>query len=120
VETVEEGDDDDGEDDDSDNSGSGSSSSGRGSSGSGKLRSIEVKDAVVNGSTFPVDETSGRPVIAFSERGIPVDPSNPTRWGSGAGAIYLTDGQQAVYAAVVQPMGDVKLRKYEPATGDWR
>jgi hypothetical protein len=74
----------------------------------------------VNGSTFPVDEASGRPVIAFSERGIPVDPSNPTSWGSGAGAIYLTDGKEAVYAAVVQPMGGVKLRKYEPGTGEWR
>ncbi len=76
-------------------------------------------EAVVNGSTFPVDEATGRPMIAFSERGIPVDPEHPTSWGSGAGAIYLTDGTETVYAAVVAPMGDIKLRKYDSASGSW-
>jgi len=92
------------------------SNSGPGSSNSG----TKVADAVVNGATFPIDAISGRPVIAFSERGIPVDPENPTRWGSGAGAIYLTDGHSVVYAAVVQPLGDVKLRVFDNISGDWR
>lgn len=81
---------------------------------------LRVADAVRNGATFPVDEVSGRPVIAFSERGIPVDPSNPTNWGSGAGAIYLTDRHATVYAAVVQPMGSVKMRVFDPGTNSWR
>ena len=107
-----------------DNSGEGSSSSGEDGSSEGSsetlLRTEEVAASVVNGSTFPIDQASGRPVIAFSERGIPVDPSRPTSWGSGAGAIYLTDGQDSVYAAVVQPMGGIKIRKYEPASQQWR
>jgi hypothetical protein len=79
-----------------------------------------VADVVVNGATFPIDEASGRPVIAFSERGIPVDPQNPTNWGSGAGAIYMTDGKNAVYAAVVQPLGNVQLRMFDNVSGEWR
>ncbi|MGH9885164.1 MAG: pilus assembly FimT family protein, partial [bacterium] len=91
-------------------SGSGSESSGSGKSGAGKVaRASTVAQTVVNGSTVPLDAESGRPVVAFSERGIPVDPSTPTRWGSGAGAIYLTDGKQALYAAIVNPLGGVKL-----------
>jgi type IV pilus assembly protein PilA len=109
---------DDEEEDDEDSSGPGSGlESGAAQTTTAGAR---VEDAVVNGSTFPVDEATGRPVIAFSERGIPVDPQNPTRWGSGAGAIYLTDGTEAVFAAVVHPMGEIKLRKYEPAANEWR
>jgi prepilin-type N-terminal cleavage/methylation domain-containing protein len=91
------------------------------SSSSGKsVSKVKVADAVVNGATFPVDEQSGRPVIAFSERGIPVDPANPTSWGSGAGAIYMTDGRSTVYAAVVQPLGNVQLRVFDNVGGRWR
>jgi type II secretory pathway pseudopilin PulG len=83
-------------------------------------RTERVADAVVNGATFPLDADSGRPVIAFSERGIPVDPQTPTSWGSGAGAVYVTDRHSMVYAAVVRPMGGVKLRVFDNAKGDWR
>jgi type II secretory pathway pseudopilin PulG len=83
-------------------------------------RNDRVADTVVNGATFPVDAESGRPVIAFSERGIPVDPSQPTSWGSGAGAVYLTDRHATVYAAVVQPMGSVAVRVYDHGTNAWR
>ncbi len=102
---------------------SGSGSSGSGSSGTGSDTTVSeqrVADVVVNGATFPVDEESGRPVIAFSERGIPVDPANPTSWGSCAGAIYMTDGRSTVYAAVVQPLGNVQLRVFDRVTGQWR
>jgi prepilin-type N-terminal cleavage/methylation domain-containing protein len=101
---------------------SGEGESGEGKSGSGKstVSEARVVDAVVKGATFPIDDASGRPVIAFSERGIPVDPQNPTNWGSGAGAIYMTDGKNAVYAAVVQPLGNVQLRMFDNVSGEWR
>jgi prepilin-type N-terminal cleavage/methylation domain-containing protein len=83
-------------------------------------RNDRVADTVVNGATFPVDVASGRPVIAFSERGIPVDPTQPTNWGSGAGAVYLTDRHATVYAAVVQPMGSVKVRVFDRGANAWR
>ncbi len=102
-------------------SGSGSGgSSGKGSGETVEAREEKAADAVVNGATFPIDADSGRPVIAFSERGIPVDPANPGRWGSGAGAVYLTDENANVYAAVVEPMGGVKVRAFERAKGTWR
>jgi prepilin-type N-terminal cleavage/methylation domain-containing protein len=123
------------------NSGQGSSSSGSGSGNSqgedsgteseggpatlatdvaSLARSSKVIDTVVNGATFPVDATSGLPVIAFSEHGIPVDPADPNAWGSGAGGVYLTDGDSTVYAALVEPLGDVKLRVFDPATQTWQ
>jgi prepilin-type N-terminal cleavage/methylation domain-containing protein len=109
------------EDSGSGSSGSGSTGSGTTSTSSGKTaRAATVSESVVNGSTFPIDQESGRPVIAFSERGIPVDPRTPTRWGSGAGAIYLTDGKDALYAAIVNPLGSIKLKKYEAASNTWR
>ena len=79
-----------------------------------------LADLVVNGTTFPIDEESGRPVVAFSERGIPVDPTSPTNWGSGAGAVYVTDGHSTVYAALVQPLGNVQLRIFDHASREWR
>jgi prepilin-type N-terminal cleavage/methylation domain-containing protein len=101
---------------------SGSSGSTPSSSGSGSaaVSRSAVSETVVNGATFPVDPVSGRPVVAFSERGIPVDPSNPNAWGTGAGGIYLSDGASAVYAALVQPLGDVQLRAFDRASGSWK
>jgi prepilin-type N-terminal cleavage/methylation domain-containing protein len=84
-------------------------------------RDSMMADTVVNGATFPVDVTSGRPVIAFSAQGIPVDPSDPNAWGSGAGGIYLTDADgSAVFAALVAPLGEVKLRAYDSGSGTWK
>ena len=84
-------------------------------------RSTTVAETVVNGATFPVDAVSGRPVIAFSELGIPVDPANPNSWGSGAGGMYLTDSTgSTIVAALVEPLGDIKLRTYDPTTQSWK
>jgi prepilin-type N-terminal cleavage/methylation domain-containing protein len=84
-------------------------------------RGSTVAETVVNGATFPVDDVSGRPVIAFSERGVPVDPVDPSAIGSGAGGIYFTDASQStVVAAIVGPMGDVKLRTYDAASDSWK
>ncbi|MEX2204972.1 MAG: prepilin-type N-terminal cleavage/methylation domain-containing protein [Myxococcota bacterium] len=79
-----------------------------------------LAETVVNGATFPIDAASGRPVVAFSERGIPVDPANPSSWGSGAGAFYVTDGHDTLYAAVVQPLGAVQLHAFDNASRKWR
>jgi prepilin-type N-terminal cleavage/methylation domain-containing protein len=107
-------------------SGSGSSegegpASGNGETGATTANSARsVSDSVVNGATFPIDAESGRPVIAFSERGIPVDPAQPTAWGGGAGGLYLTDGHASVYAAIVQPLGEVQMRMFDVASGTWK
>jgi Tfp pilus assembly protein FimT len=79
-----------------------------------------VLETAVNGSTFPTDEVSGLPVVAFSERGIPVDPADSSTWGSGAGGIYVTDGERAVFAAIVEPLGSVQIRRYDAASNEWR
>jgi len=75
---------------------------------------------VVDGATFPIDPASGQPVVAFSERGIPVDPSDPSSLGSGAGGIYLTDGDTIVTAAVVAPLGEVQVMTFDPASNTWK
>ena len=59
-------------------------------------------------------------MIAFSERGVAVDPASPTAWGSGAGGVYLTDGDSTVFAAVVSPLGDVQLRVFDTGSSTWR
>ena len=100
----------------SNGNGSGNAGSGNGNGGA----QATLAESVVNGTTFPVDATDGRPVVAFSERGIPVDPSSPTEWGSGAGGIYLTDGDSTVVAAVVAPLGEVQLRVFDASSGSWR
>jgi hypothetical protein len=79
-----------------------------------------VAATATNGTTFPMSEDAGVPAIAFNERGIPVSPDSPDEWGSGAGAVYLTDNESAVYAAVLSPMGEVGVRRYEPATASWK
>jgi type II secretory pathway pseudopilin PulG len=103
-------------------SGSGSGSSGSSGSGSsGSSRSTEtVKDTVTNGTTFSVSEEVGAPTIAFNERGIPVSPDSPQDWGSGAGAVYMTDNEKAVYAAVVSPLGEVSLVRYDANAQSWK
>ena len=113
--------------------GNGSSSSSSGSSDDGSEgqvaadgtltyppRSSTVADTVVDGATFPIDPASGPPVVAFSERGIPVDPSDPSSLGSGAGGIYLTDGDTIVTAAVVAPLGEVQVMTFDPASNTWK
>jgi hypothetical protein len=82
-------------------------------------RTSTVAETAVNGATFPVDD-EGRPVVAFSERGIPVDPSHPNDWGTGAGGVYLTDGESTVVGAVVAPLGDVQLRLFDVASASWQ
>jgi hypothetical protein len=113
-----------------DGSGSGSSGSGSGSSGQSEPQARaetgtsspagSVSTIATHGTTFPVSEEEGVPAIAFNERGIAVSPDAPDDWGSGAGAVYLTDNDNAVYAAVVSSMGELRVVHYEPATSSWK
>jgi type II secretory pathway pseudopilin PulG len=116
-----------------DGGGSSSGNSGEGSGTSGSTDRVSsttsallstaretVKDAVKNGTTFEVSDKEGVPAIAFNERGIPVSLDAPQDWGSGAGAVYLTDNANAVYAAVLSPLGEVSTSRYDAATGTWK
>ena len=49
----------------------------------------------------------------------PSRSANPTEWSSGAGAIYLTDGDSTVVAAVVAPLGAVQLREFDTGSASW-
>jgi Tfp pilus assembly protein PilE len=72
----------------------------------------------VNGATFPISETHGVPAMAFNEKGVPVGLDTRHDWGSGSGAIFVTDGE-VVYSAFVLPLGAVSERRYDPATNTW-
>ena len=117
--------------DSEDSSGSGSSSSGKGSgkaagtaTASGQVakvaRTATIAETVVNGATFPIDAVSGRPVIAFSERGVRSIP--PARPVGQRRRRDLPDRRRldTVYAAVVSPLGDVQLRVFDAGTSGWR
>jgi type II secretion system protein H len=75
---------------------------------------------VVNGTTFPLSDVAGIPALAFTERGVPVDLDTPTAWGTGAGSVYVTDGEQVVYAASVAPLGSVRERRFDTVTNGWQ
>jgi prepilin-type N-terminal cleavage/methylation domain-containing protein len=74
---------------------------------------------LTEGASFPNDPNTGRPAVGFTAQGVPVDLNTPTSWGTGAGAFYMTDGTAAVYAAVVGPLGEVRVRALNPGTGEW-
>jgi prepilin-type N-terminal cleavage/methylation domain-containing protein len=76
--------------------------------------------AVANGASFKIDPNTGVPGVGFTARGVPVDLANPGSWGSGAGAYYVTDNVDSVYAAEVGPLGEVRVRSLSGATNDWR
>jgi type II secretory pathway pseudopilin PulG len=76
------------------------------------------------GVTFPEDEVREMPGIGFTTQGFPIslpptvtDP--PGAPGSGAGTYYITDNDDAVYAATLLPLGGTRLRLYRPSIGDW-
>lgn len=75
---------------------------------------------LTEGTSFPNDPNTGRPAVGFTAQGVPVDLNNPTGWGTGAGAFYVTDGSAAVYATVVGPLGEVRVRALNPGTGEWQ
>ena len=73
--------------------------------------------ALANGTTFP--NFAGSPAVGFTPRGIPVDLNNTNIPGSGAGAFYITDNDKTVYAAVLMPLGGVRVRVLDPQLNNW-
>ena len=101
------------------NSGPGNNFAGPGNNNAGgNGNGPPAENLLTNGTSFGIDPT-GRPAVAFNERGIPVDPANPTDWASGAGGVYLTDNGKNVFGAVVSPLGDIRVIGYNPATSVW-
>ncbi len=49
------------------------------------------------------------PAVAFTPRGVAVRTTATASIGSGAGSFYITDNQNAVYAASVSPLGEVRV-----------
>ncbi len=72
---------------------------------------------VAAGASFKVDPNTGALGVGFTARGVPVDLANTGNWGSGAGAYYVTDNIQNVFAAEVGPLGEVRVRALSGATG---
>jgi len=79
---------------------------------------------VVDGAHFPNHFDGDIPAaVGFTSRGVTFQvtaPANPIVVGSGSGAYYVTDGQAAVYAAIVLPLGEVRVRAYSAGTDQWR
>jgi len=83
--------------------------------------------ALVNGTSFPTAAFApfnGNPAIGFTPQGIPVSLATPATPGSGAGAIYVTDGNKSVYSVVLLPLGGIRVRALQPnpniALSTWR
>ena len=61
--------------------------------------------------------------LAFSPQGIPVAAPNPVNtppvWGSGTGAYYLTDSNNAGFAVNVGALGEIRVSSWNDATGIW-
>lgn len=61
--------------------------------------------------------------FAFTSQGIPVasplPPGTPPVWGSGAGAYYVTDSNDSVFAVTVGPLGEVRVSSWNNAQGVW-
>ena len=61
--------------------------------------------------------------FAFTPQGIPVAAPTPVNtppvWGSGTGAYYVTDSNNAVFAINVAPLGEVRISSWNPAQNLW-
>jgi prepilin-type N-terminal cleavage/methylation domain-containing protein len=73
-----------------------------------------------DGTTFPMADGVGVPAVAFSPQGAPVGVNTPDQWGTGAGGIYLTDDESMVLAVLVMPLGEVKIKSLDAASGEWK
>lgn len=76
--------------------------------------------ALRKGTTLPIDPDLAVPLIAFSPQGAPVTIQDPSNWGAGAGAVYMTDNDEMLIAVLVQPLGDVKTMAYDTAARTWK
>lgn len=86
----------------------------------GTLADIDVNNG---GANFPLDGTTGLPAVRFNTRGTAtaLDPlaANQTITG---GSYYVTDNANAVYAASVAPLGEVRVRalRAHDAVNPWQ
>ena len=76
--------------------------------------------ALADGTTLPDSAVMGVPVAAFSPQGAAVAVDTFAEWGTGAGGVYITDNADTVIAVLVMPLGSVKMRKLDVASGEWR
>lgn len=78
---------------------------------------------LVDGITLPTDPVTGARAVGFTSQGIPVAlgvlPNRLGAWGTGAGAIYVTDNHSAVLSVILQPLGGVRVRTLSPGLGAW-
>jgi prepilin-type N-terminal cleavage/methylation domain-containing protein len=81
-----------------------------------------VLGSAVRGATFPV--FGGMPTAAFNPRGIPFNINSPATIPGGLGGYYVTDGNLALFGAVLTGLGEVRVRTLDPAslggTTSWR
>ena len=76
-------------------------------------------ETLSQGSSFDTDPSTGVPAVAFTTQGIPVSMQTPNNFGSGAGAIYVTDNAGLVFAVILEPLGAVRIRALRPGTSEW-
>jgi prepilin-type N-terminal cleavage/methylation domain-containing protein len=75
----------------------------------------------LTGSSFAQPDGSDAAWVSFGPDGIPVAfnaACNFGTTGTGAGAIYLTNGQRN-YAVVLNPLGTSNVERYDPGAGAW-
>jgi prepilin-type N-terminal cleavage/methylation domain-containing protein len=75
--------------------------------------------SLTQASSFGIDPTTGVPAVGFTTQGIPVDLNTPTAFGSGGGAIYVTDNESMVLAIILEPLGSVRVRVLQPGSSNW-
>jgi len=81
----------------------------------------DVLGALVEGSSFPLSP-AGAPatIAAFNSRGLPVRWTAPDTPGQGLGGYYVTDGNGNVFAAVMGPLGEVRVLSWGAGSTAWR
>ncbi len=89
----------------------------------GPLAGLNLGALAGRSSTFPNASFNGLPTVGFTPQGLPVAVDGAATPGSGAGAVYVTDNQSSVYAAIILPLGGVRVRVLDssnPAQLVWR
>jgi type II secretory pathway pseudopilin PulG len=84
---------------------------------------LGVGGDIVDGADFREHWDRGIPAVGFTSRGIPFEVTGEDTTpeiGSGGGAFYMTDGRGGLFAAILMPLGEVRVRAYDPNTQQWR
>lgn len=75
----------------------------------------------LTGASFAQPDGTDAAWVSFGPDGIPVAfnaACNFGTTGTGAGAVYLTNGQRN-YSVVLNPLGTANVERYDPAAGAW-